>query len=71
MDKQVAKRVSEFVLEASGELDESVAFVRANCPEAEFLAYRETLSKIMSDLWSEILKPIYREHPDLEPEELK
>lgn len=71
MDKQAAKQVSEFVLRASGELDESVAFVRDNCPDAEFLAYRESIGKVMNDLWMTILKPIYSEYPDLEPEGLK
>jgi hypothetical protein len=71
MDKRAAKRVSEFVLKASGELDESVAFVRDNCSESEFLAYRESIGKVMHDLWVNVLKPIYNEHPDLEPQELK
>jgi hypothetical protein len=71
MDKEAAKRVSEFVLKASGELDESVAFVRDNCSEAEFLAHRESVGRVMNDLWMSILKPIYSEHPDLEPEGLK
>jgi len=71
MDKEAAKRVSEFVLRASGELDESVAFVRGNCSETELLAYRESIGRVMNDLWTSVLKPIYSEHPDLEPEGLK
>jgi hypothetical protein len=71
MNKQAAKEVCEFVLKASGDLDESVAFVRDNCSEAEFVAYRESIGKVMNDLWLMILKPIYNEHPDLEPEELR
>lgn len=71
MNKQTAKRVSELVLEASGQLDESVAVVRENCSESELAAYRESIGKVMHDLWAEVLNPIYSEHPDLEPQELK
>ena len=71
MDKQAAKRVSEFVLKASGELDESVAFVRDNCSESELIAYRESIGKVMHDLWVKVLNPIYSEHPDLRPPELR
>ena len=71
MDKQTAKSVSEFVLKASGELDESITFVRDNCSEAEFLAYRDSIRSVMHDLWVSVLKPIYGDHPDLEPEGLK
>ena len=71
MDKEAAKRVSDLVLRASGELDESVAFVRDNCSEPEFLAYRESIGRIMNDLWMSVLKPIYSEHPDIEPKGLK
>jgi hypothetical protein len=71
MDKEIARRVSESVLNASEELGRSVGFVRDNCSEAELLAYADVISKVMHDLWVRVLKPIYVEHPDLEPPELK
>lgn len=71
MDKETARRVNELMLEASSHFDESVAFVRANCSETEFVAYRDSISKIMADLWFNVLKPMYVEHPDLEPDEVK
>lgn len=71
MDKRAAKRIVELVLKASGELDESVAFVRDNCSEAQFLAHREAVGRAMEDLWVSVLKPIFGEHPDLEPEGLR
>lgn len=71
MDKDTAKRVSELLLEASGCLDESVIVVKENCPESEFVAHREAISKVMADLWFYVLRPIYFEHPDLEPDEVK
>ena len=71
MERETAKRASELLLEASGCLDESIASVEENSSEAEFAAYREALSKILTDLWFEVLKPIYVEHSDLEPDGVK
>lgn len=36
--------------------------------EAERLRYRTVIGRMMGDLWVEILAPIVREHPELDPD---
>jgi hypothetical protein len=41
------------------------------CPEAEYKAYRRTIGQIMGAIYLDVIQPIHRRFPDLEPEELK
>jgi len=55
----------------SAALNESIRLVMDACPEAEFKAYRKTLGQIMGAIYLDVMQPIHRRFPDLEPEELK
>ena len=53
------------------ELNKSIRLVRDTCPDPEFKAYRLITGRIMADLYLEVMQPIHRRFPDLEPEQLK
>lgn len=59
------------MFEYNGKLDKSIISVRDNCSEDEFHSYRYAVAHIMADMLLEILNPIFDEHPDLEPDELR
>jgi hypothetical protein len=71
MEKSVAEKVLALMLEYSGKLDASVQLVKDSCTEQEFLDYRRAVGKIMGEMCVEIMWPIFKEHPELEPDELK
>lgn len=71
MEKSVAEKVLALMLEYSGKLDGSVQLVKDTCTEQEFLDYRTAVAKIMGEMCVEIMWPIFKEHPELEPEQLK
>ena len=52
-------------------LDESIRLVMDTCPEAEFKAYRKVVWQIMGAMYVNVMRPIHRRFPDLEPEALK
>ncbi len=57
--------------QCSALLNESVRQVMETCPEEEFKNYRRTVAAIMADVYLNVMKPIHRQYPDLEPAELK
>lgn len=71
MQREVAENVLALMLEYSGKLDQSVQLVKDNCNEQEFINYRKAIGTIMGEMYVEIMWPIFKEHPDLEPEEMK
>jgi hypothetical protein len=70
-NKATAKKVEKTMRKCSRALDESIRLVMDTCPEAEFKAYRRTIGQIMGAIYLDVMRPIHRRFPDLEPEELK
>ena len=71
MTKELALRIRDMLLEFSGKIDESVRLVKDTCPEDEFRRYRSGTAQIMGAMYAEVLRPLFREHPELEPESMK
>jgi hypothetical protein len=71
MTKTTAKTVSELMLSIGARLDESLREVQACESEAEFKKYRDSVSKVLTTMLMEIMNPLYVEHPDLKPQQLK
>lgn len=63
----IAKQISELMLDISGRLDESVAIVNKSCSSAEDSVYRRAVGRILAKILIEILNPLYKEHPALKP----
>ena len=68
---EVARRISDEMLDYSRRIDESVAFVRDGCSVEEFKAYRLAAGKVLGEIYLEVLIPLYRKHPELKPAGLK
>ncbi len=66
-DPKVAKQVSDLMLEFSGRLDGSVAFVIKASSSEEATVYRSAVGKILGEILLEVLNPLYARHPSLKP----
>ncbi len=71
MDRDRARKISEATREASRLLDESVARVHEACNEKAAGVYRSAVGRVMGEMAAGLLFPLWREHPDLEPESMK
>ncbi len=70
-DEDIAQKISQLMLEYGKRIDESISLVKDHCSKEEFETYRKAAGKIMGDMLLEVMNPIYKEHPDLKPKELK
>ena len=59
------------MLECSRQLDDAIVLLAESSSEDESIKLRKATGKIMGHIFVDVLDPIYREHPDLEPEELR
>lgn len=71
MDRATAEKVDFIMREVSGRLNESLKAVQDAGDENEFRAYRQLVGKLMGAIYLDIQMPIYTEHPDLIPPELR
>ena len=70
-DKEVASEISKLMLALSAQLNGSLIRVQERCPASEFEAYRAVVGRLMGEMFLEVMQPIYLQHPELEPPELK
>ena len=70
MRRDVAEMISKLMLECGAKLDDSVRLIMESCSREEFEAYRSAVGQIMGTMLLDVMNPIYREHPDLKPDEL-
>ena len=71
MEKEVAREINTLMLDYFAKLNASVKLVQQRCNEEEFQRYRKVIGKIMGEMSVEVMMPLYREYPELEPEEFK
>jgi hypothetical protein len=66
-NKEIAKQVSQLMLDCGAKLDASVALVQSKCSSEELHAYRRAVGKVMGEVLLQVLNPIYAKHPSLKP----
>jgi hypothetical protein len=66
----IAKKISDLMLEYGARLDQSVALVSDRCNAEELRAYRRAVGKILGEMLLEVMNPIYARHPILKPKDL-
>ena len=71
MDRKAASKVVEILLKCSGSIDQSIALAKEGSSEPEFETYRTSAGRVMGSIFLDLLGPIFGEHPDLEPDELR
>lgn len=65
-----AKKINALLLEVSGILDESVGvMVDSDCPDAEKSKYMQIVGELLGVIGLDVLNSLYREHPQLKPED--
>lgn len=70
-DRKLAEQLIDVLNDCSNRMDKSIRLVQEKCSEEEFIAYRKAAGLVMGYLYTDALAPIYKQHPELEPPELK
>jgi len=70
-NKDTAAEVEKIMRECSAMLDGTVRRVMDTCSDDELKAYRHVIGQIMGSIYLDVMQPIHRRYPDLEPDELR
>lgn len=71
MKRHVAEQALAALNDASLKMNTTLLLIQKECTEEEFLKYRKGTGLAMGYLFTEVIMPILKEHPDLEPEETR
>lgn len=71
MRKELAEEITRELLSCSGELDRSVGLLQGLVDEDFFTRYRGLVGQAMGTLYIEILRDLFHQYPELEPESMK
>jgi hypothetical protein len=71
MQHEPASQVISLMLELGEKLDGSVQKVQSSSSEEDFIRYRAAVGKLMGIMLLDIMNPIFQEHPDLKPHQLR
>ena len=71
MDKELAEETIRDLLSCSGKLDQSVAVLEGAVDEESYIRYRQLVGQIMGLLYIEVLRELFAQYPELEPESMK
>lgn len=71
MRKDLAEEVTRELLSCSSKLDHSVGLLQGVVDEDFFTRYRGLVGQTMGMLYIEILRELFRQYPDLEPDSMK
>lgn len=67
MDKDIANRIAYISRQCAGLLRHTVWLVKQQGTEEEFVDYKEAMGRVLVELQTRILDPLYAEHPELDP----
>jgi len=70
MNKTLAEQTSLLLLRVSAKLDAQLRMLKTQCADEEFQVYLRGFGYVLGYMFTEIMTPIYAEHPDLKPEQL-
>ena len=70
MNKTLAEQTSLLLLQVSAKLDAQLRTLKTQCVDEEFQVYLRGFGYVLGYMFTEIMSPIYAEHPDLKPEQL-
>lgn len=72
MNRTAASAIVETVLEFASRIDGSIRNLMMTGPSGhQFNEYRRAAGHVLGYLYTDILRPIFAQHPDLEPESMK
>jgi hypothetical protein len=67
MKQEVARQIKTRSLRAIAELDAIVADIRGQCPDEEFEFIKRGVGMSIIKINSDLLEPIYKQHPGIDP----
>lgn len=70
MTKNTAKAISDLMVSIGSQLTQSMDLVRSTESTEDVERYREAVSRILTEMLTEVMNPLYVEHPDIKPKEL-
>ncbi|TKD09910.1 hypothetical protein [Polyangium fumosum] len=68
MEKIIANEILATLHESSYVVDKILGELKGACPEEPFHACAMLLAYVMSDMFDNVMAPMYDEHPDLAPD---
>lgn len=66
-DRDVAKQISELMIEIERQVAKSLTVVNERCPPEEYKAYKKATGKVVSAIVFDVVEPLYEKHPELKP----
>jgi hypothetical protein len=66
-DPEIARIVSDLMLELFRRVDESVDQIRERCSAEEASAYQRATAPVAGAIVMNVLEPLYVRHPELKP----
>lgn len=69
-NQEVAKQISELMLECGRRIDASIAMVQEQCDAEDFQRYRRAAGRVLGALYLDVMQPVYVQHPGIKPEGL-
>jgi hypothetical protein len=70
-NRDIAKEIVTVMLEAGARIDASVALVQERGTPEDLAHYRRAAGAVMAEILLGVLNPIFEQHPELKPPELK
>jgi len=71
MNKELSKEIIALIMNQTKELNDALFKIEQECEKEGLMIYRQGFGKVMGYQLTEILNPIFKEHPDLFPEPLR
>jgi hypothetical protein len=71
MDRETAEKLNTITLEAYFKLHDAAALMHASCSAAERKEYIMGLGRALGYLYADVLHPLYKEYPDLRPDNIE
>jgi len=70
LDRDTAEKLNAMTLEAYFKLHDAAALMHASCSPAERKEYIMGFGRALGYLYTDVLCPLYKEYPDLKPDNI-
>jgi len=71
MDYKLAEKINTQMLQYARELNDLLIEIQDECENEEFKRYRFLTGEVLGRIFLDILRPLYKDFPSLEPPEFK
>jgi len=70
-DFDIAAEITGVLDDCSSRINETIRLVQEKCDDEDFKNYRKAAGFVMGYIYTDVVAQIYKDHPDLEPSELR